>query len=111
MSFRVSAPAGGGDDRTGRVTRLDSINLENDDVASHLSDDASVMTTGMMRNNDDEDTYHGSAARPGGVLRKDRLIGRVEVEPSKRTIRMTAQAQHKHTTISQNCNDIKGRSQ
>ena len=105
MSFCVSAPAGGDDDCTGRFTRSDSVDLEDDEVASHLSDDASVMTTGTIRNEDDEDTYHGSAARPEGVPREDRSIGRVEVEPSKRTIRMTARTQHKHTTISQNRDD------
>ena len=41
--------------------------------------------TGTIRNEDGEDTSHGSAARPGGVPREDRLIGRVEVEPSRRT--------------------------
>jgi len=41
--------------------------------------------TGTIRNEDGDDTYHGSAARPGGVLREDRSIGRVEVEGSTST--------------------------
>lgn len=43
------------------------------------------MTTGIIKNNDDEDRYHKSAARRGEILDKDRLVGHVEVDPSTRT--------------------------
>ena len=105
MSSDVAAPAGGDDDRTGRIARSDLVVFDDDDVASHLSDDASAISARTMKNSHDEEMYDGSTSRPGGVTREDGSIGRVEVEPSRRTIRMMAQTHHKHTTISQNCDD------
>mgnify|MGYP001626861672 CR=1 FL=1 len=85
MSSDVAAPAGGDDDRTGRIARSDLVVFDDDDVASHLSDDASAISAGTMKNSHDEEMYNGSTLRPGGVPREDGSLGRVEVEPSRRT--------------------------